>query len=154
MLYLLLVALGASLLLLAFWLRQRGWRRRARAMRELLDGADGLEAQLLECRARMQRLKEMLLALPEEMSAEAISALTADDKVQAGLRDLLAHRLWIKQHGASASTAELDAARAALERTRRVMQSQLERLDAITGELSAAQSSASSVSPRKGPTTQ
>ena len=117
-------------------------------MRQLLDGADALEAQLLECRARMQRLRDMLTALPEEMSADAYSALTADDKVQAGLRDLLGHRLWIKQHGASASAAEFDTACAAIERTRRVMESQLQRLDVITSELSAAQSSASSVTPR------
>lgn len=147
-LYLVLLLSAALLLLLSVWSRQRDWRRRARAMRQLLDGADTLEAQLLECRARMQRLRDMLTALPEEMSADANSALTADDKVQAGLRDLLAHRLWFKQHAASASTAEFVTACAAIERTRRVMESQLQRLDLITGELSAAQTSASSVAPR------
>jgi hypothetical protein len=35
----------------------------------------------------MQQLKSMLAVLPEEMSADANVALTADDKVQAALRD-------------------------------------------------------------------
>jgi hypothetical protein len=90
----------------------------------------------------------MLVALPDEMSANANNALTADDKVQAGLRDLLAHRLWIKQHAETASTAELDAACSAIDQSRQVMESQLARLDTITNELAAAQSSASSVTPR------
>lgn len=148
MLYLLLIAIAAGLALLLVWIRQRAWQRRERVMRLLLDGADALEAQLLDCRARMQTLKSMLAVLPEEMSADANSALTADDKVQAGLRDLLAHRLWIKQHADTASTAELDAACAAIVQSSQVMTSQLSRLDAITGELAAAQSSARSVAPR------
>ena len=146
--YLIAVAAAASLLLAWWWQRQVGWRRRARATRQLLDGADALEAQLLDCRARMQRLRDMLVVLPEEMITDASNALTADDKVQAGLKDLLGHRLWIKQQADTASVAELDAACAAIDRTRRVMDSQLARLDAITNELSAAQSSASSVAPR------
>ena len=53
----------------------------------------------------MQRLREMLSILPEEMSARADNALDADAKVQAALKDLLAHRLWIQQH---AETAPID----------------------------------------------
>jgi hypothetical protein len=148
-LYIILILTAAvALLLLAVAVRQRRWAERARTMRRLLDGADALESQLLECRSRMQQLKSMLVALPEEMSADANSALTADDKVQAALRDLLAHRLWIKQHAASASRSELDTACTAVETSYQVMQSQLARLDAITGELAAAQSSAGSVAPR------
>jgi hypothetical protein len=143
-------ALLAALLLVILYIvsRQRNLARRDRAMRRLLDGADTLEAQLLECRARMQQLKAMLVALPEEMSADANAALTADDKVAAGLRDLLAHRLWIKQHAATASRADLDAAVAAIDTSREVLAAQLARLDSITGELAAAQSSARSVAPR------
>ena len=148
MLYLILILAAAFSVLLFAGLRQRRWSQRARTMRRLLDGADALETQLLECRARMQQLKSMLVELPEEMSADAKSALTADDKVQAGLRDLLAHRLWIKQHAASASSSELEAACTAIEQSYQVMASQLTRLDAITGELAAAQSSAGSLAPR------
>jgi hypothetical protein len=147
--YLFFMLLAALLLLLLLvWQRQHAWRRRERSIRRLLDGADALEAQLLDCRARMQRLRSMLVALPDEMSANANNALTADDKVQAGLRDLLAHRLWIKQHAETASTAELDAACSAIDQSRQVMESQLARLDTITNELAAAQSSASSLTPR------
>ncbi len=147
-LYLIVIIVSAAALLLLFMaLRQRRLTQRARVMRRLLDGADALESQLLECRARMQQLRTMLVALPEEMSAVANSALD-DDKVQAGLRDLLAHRLWIKQHAGSASQHELTTACAAIEQSYQVMQSQLARLDAITGELAAAQLSARSVGAR------
>jgi hypothetical protein len=146
--YFILIAAAATLLLLYTAFRQHGLNRRHRAMRRLLDGADSLEEQLLQCRARMQQLRSMLVALPEEMSADANTALTADDKVQAGLRDLLAHRLWIKQHAGTARRAELDAACVAIDQSRDVLAAQLTRLDAITGELAAAQSSARSVAPR------
>ena len=147
-LYFILLVTAASLPLLILAFRQHRLAQRDQALRRLLDGADALEAQLLDCRARMQQLRSMLVALPEEMSADADAALTADDKVQAGLRDLLGHRLWIKQHAGSATRADLDTACSAIEQSRQVMQSQLERLDAITGELARAQSSARSVAPR------
>jgi len=146
--YFILIAAAAALLLLYAAFRQHGLNRRHRAMRRLLDGADALEEQLLQCRARMQQLRNMLVTLPEEMSADANTALTADDKVQAGLRDLLAHRLWIKQHAGTAQRAELDAACIAIDQSRDVLAAQLTRLDAITDELAAAQSSARSVAPR------
>jgi len=146
-LYFILIAAAASLLLHIVF-RQHAVSRRHRAMRRLLDGADALEAQLLECRARMHQLRNMLVALPEEMSADANTALTADDKVQAGLRDLLAHRLWIKHHAATATRAELDTACAAIDQSREVLAAQISRLDSITSELAAAQSSARSVTPR------
>ena len=148
MLYLILIATAASLLLYAVF-RQQALNRRHRSVRRLLDGADALEAQLLECRSRMQQLRSMLVALPEEMSADANTALTADDKVQAGLRDLLAHRLWIKQHAATATGAELGTACAAIDQSRKVLATQLARLDSITSDLAAAQSSARSVTPRR-----
>ena len=148
MTYLLLIPFAAILLLMAVIWHQWQWRRRERSMRRLLDGADALEAQLLACRTRMQQLRSMLEVLPEEMSAEANTALTADDKVQAALRDLLGHRLWIKQHAAEASLRELDAACLAIEQSLTRMQLQLERLDSIAAELAAAQSSARTVVPR------
>jgi hypothetical protein len=151
-LYLILIAAAGALLLLVASLRQRRLIQRDLAIRRLLDGADALESQLLACRARMQQLRAMLVALPEEMIATATVALTADDKVQAGLRDLLAHRLWIKQHAQEATALELGRALAAIEQSRQVLTAQLARLDAITGELAAAQTSAGSVTPREKPT--
>ena len=151
MLYLLIAALASALVLLFFWLRERRWRRHQAAILALLDGADALEAQLQECRTQMQRLRGMLTVLPEEMSAEADAALSADGKVQAALKDLLAHRLWIQQNAADASAQELDAARAALEQSSATLAAQIGRLNAIAADLERAQSKAQSVGPRRQP---
>ncbi len=147
--YLLIVAVAAAVILAFVGLRELRWHRRERTLRALLDGADALEAQLQECRVRMQRLRGMLAILPEEMSAEASSALSADTKVQAALKDLLAHRLWIQQHAADATQQELDAARAALAQSGSTLSAQLDRLAAIAAELEHAQSSAQSIGPRR-----
>jgi hypothetical protein len=150
-LYLLTAALASALVLLFFWLRERTWRRRQTAIRALLDGADALEAQLQECRQHMQRLRGMLTVLPEEMSAEADTALSADSKVQDALKDLLGHRLWIQQHAADALPSELDAARQALQQSSSTLAAQIERLTAIAIDLERAQTSAQSVGPRRAP---
>lgn len=149
MFYTLTAALASALVLLFFWLRERSWNRRQAAIRALLDGADDLEAQLQECRQQMQRLRGMLAILPEEMSADADSALSADGKVQAALKDLLGHRLWIKQHAADADLGELDTARAALAQSSSTLAAQVERLSAIALDLERAQSSAQSVGPKR-----
>jgi len=148
-LYLLIAALASTTLLLVAWLRERAWRQREASIRALLDGADALEAQLQECRQRMQRLREMLSVLPEEMSADATSALSADAKVQAALKDLLAHRLWIQQNAAGASAQQLGAARAALAQSSTTLSAQIDRLGSATADLERAQSSAQTVGPRR-----
>lgn len=122
------------------YLRERHWRRRETAIRRLLDSADALEQQLHECRERMQGLREMLVDLPEEMISDADFALAADHKVQAALRDLLQHRLWIKQNAIDASQDQLDTAVAAIAQSRESMGKQLDRLAEIATELRAAQS--------------
>jgi hypothetical protein len=136
--FLVIGAVALPLLILGF-LHERRWRRRELAIRALLDGADELEQQLQQCRVNMQELRGMLVDLPEEMSADADFALAADDKVQAALRDLLQHRLWIKQHAADADQAELDQAVNALSLSRQSMAQQLDRLANITRELREAQ---------------
>ncbi|MGH8090387.1 MAG: hypothetical protein ACREO6_02920, partial [Rudaea sp.] len=77
--------------------------------------------------------------LPEEMSARADSALQTDAKVQAALKDLLAHRLWIQQHAAAAAPRELAQAQQALDQSGATLQSQLDRLAAIAADLRRAQ---------------
>lgn len=139
------VALGLWLLV---WRNARRLRRHEQSIRALLDGADALEAQLHECKQRMQRLRSMLTVLPEEMSATADHALSADAKVKAALKDLLAHRLWIQQHAAAASQAELDKARTAMTHSRTTLAAQIDRLDAISADLQRAQASAQTVVPR------
>jgi uncharacterized coiled-coil protein SlyX len=146
-LYLLVVAIAGIVLLLLAWMHERRLRLRDNLIRALLDGADALEAQLQECRQRMQSLREMLVVLPEEMSERANSALSADDKVEAALRDLLAHRLWIKQNAGDATLQQLGAARAALDQSGATLQAQLERLAAIASDLQRAQANAQSITP-------
>jgi len=146
-LYLWFIAIASAVLLALAWLRARGLRQRENLIRALLDGADALEAQLQECRSRMQSLKEMLVALPEEMSERANTALSADDKVDAALKDLLAHRLWIQQNSETATSQELEAARIALAQSGATLQAQLDRLAAISDELQRARANAQSITP-------
>lgn len=130
------------------WLRRQQWLHRAGSLRMLLDGADGLERQLQECRDRMHHLKTQLIDLPEEMSADAQNALMIDAKVQVALRDLLAHRLWIKHHAEDATQRQLDQACTAMQQSRRILGSQLQRLTEISDDLARAR--ALSSAPTRG----
>jgi len=144
----LIIAIFVALLVLfAVYLNGRRLHRRERAILALLDGADAFEAQLHECKQRMQRLRDMLTILPQEMSARADQALSADPQVAAALKDLLAHRLWIQQHAQSASRRELADARAAMNQSSTTLAEQIERLDEITRDLKRAQASAKTVTP-------
>lgn len=149
--YLLIVVAFLIAALILVWLRGRDLQRRDNTIRALLDGADALERALQECRERMQHLRDMLTVLPEEMSAKADTALQADAKVQAALKDLLAHRLWIQQRAATASQAELDNARSALDQSGATLQAQLDRLAAIATDLQRAQTEARTVARPKTP---
>lgn len=140
--YLLIAAVAATVLFATLYMRERNLNRRQQAIRSLLDGADALEAQLQACRERMQRLREMLSILPEEMSARADNALDADAKVQAALKDLLAHRLWIQQHAETASIEQFSTARDALTQSGLTLSALLRRLDEASGDLERAQISA------------
>ncbi|MGH8040495.1 MAG: hypothetical protein ACREPN_00430 [Rudaea sp.] len=151
MTYLVIAATGAALLLIWAWLRELRVRRRENAIRHLLDGADALEARLQECRERMRQLRGMLTILPEEMSAQADSALAGDAKVQAALRDLLAHRLWIQRNADTATLQQLDSARDALDQSGATLAAQIERLVAITSDLQRAQTGARSVQRPRSP---
>ncbi len=147
MLYPIIAIFIALLVLLAVYLNGRRLRQREWAIRTLLDGADEFEAQLHECKQRMQRLRKMLSILPGEMSARADQALRADTRVQAALKDLLAHRLWIQQHALSASASELASARVAMDQSRATLAEQIDRLGEIADDLRRAQASAKTVSP-------
>lgn len=149
--WLVAIVVCLALAVAGLWLRDRGGRARQNAIRALLDGADALETRLQECRERMRRLRDMLVVLPEEMSARADSALQADTKVQAALKDLLAHRLWIQQHATTASLHELGDAQRALDQSGATLQSQLDRLATIAADLQRAQADARSVKRPSGP---
>ena len=68
-----------------------------------MDGADALERQLHEYRDRMTHLKSLVGRLPSDMTATAMSSINPENQVRTALRDILAHRLWIKREGATAT---------------------------------------------------
>jgi hypothetical protein len=126
---LLACALLATLGLLLAWRRERRLLRQRHLLVEILDLADALERELLECRARLREVPALAAATlqtSDQLSARA--TIAAEPLVQDALRDLLAHRLWLKQHAATASEAELASARDALATTRVALAKQLERL--------------------------
>jgi prefoldin subunit 5 len=127
-----------ALLGLALWLRERMLNRRGRALRDLLDGADALEGQLQDYRRRMLSLRQTLAQLPSDMTAPAMASIDPDRQVKTALREILAHRLWIKQHSNSATQRELDQAVAALNRSRTQLASQLGLLDEMADQLQSA----------------
>ncbi len=133
-----LVGLAIALIALFIWVYEQQRHRHAHALRELINGADELERQLLECRKRMHEIKGLLAELPEEMTADADSALSADDKIDEALRDLLAHRLWIKHKARSAGQDKLDDAVKAMRQSTSVLHNQLRRLNEMTVELTQA----------------
>lgn len=107
LLILLAVAAAAAGLLV---LRRSG--RRQRAMRELLDAADTLEARLRTARAEIEAV------VGDE-----------DDPVRDALREMLRQRLWLQQHGGSASLDELASVRSSIDTARRRIDQQLARIE-------------------------
>jgi hypothetical protein len=110
-LLILLAAVVAALLALMF-LRQSGRGRRQRAVGELLDAADALEARLRTARAEI----------------EAVAGEEANP-IQEALREMLRQRLWLQQHGQTASLHELDTVRASIDQARGRIEAQLERIE-------------------------
>ncbi|HET7267005.1 MAG TPA: hypothetical protein VFJ15_02765 [Oleiagrimonas sp.] len=114
------IVVGISLL------RYRRIQRRNLALRRLLDDADRLESDLKECRQRLDRAHAVMAAAPGTPLAGETDARQA---VDAGLRSLLEHRLWIRDQSARASLKELDNAVTALSRARASLEPQLRALD-------------------------
>ena len=112
--------------------------RRDVALRDLLDGADALEAQLHEYKKRMTDLKRLLAQLPSDMTATAMASIDPNAQVQSALKEILAHRLWIKQEGATATQEALDRACEAIRKSRTQLAEQLEQLDEVGSELELA----------------
>ncbi len=132
------IVVVALLTALGLWVTQHGWKRRDRAIRALLDGADALEAQLHDYKTRMQRLRSILTLLPSDMTAPAMANIDPDSQVKTALREVLAHRLWIKKESANATQRALDDAVAALDRSREQLARQLGLLDEVAGQLDDA----------------
>lgn len=103
------VLLGVAL---AMVLRQLHQRQRQLAVAELLDAADGLEARLREARVEIESVSD-----------------SADDPVQEALREMLRQRLWVQQHGKTASLADLRRVRDAIRQARERLERQLARVE-------------------------
>lgn len=133
--------LGVILLLvifagLAFYGRQLlHERRRTNALRALLENADQLENDLKECR---QRLNQAHAVMTATSGTPAHAETEARQAVDSGLKSLLQHRLWIRDHAESASQHELDEAVEALRQARRQMEPQLAALGRVQRDLDRA----------------
>ncbi len=123
--------------LVALWTIGRG-RRRQRTLTRIMDDADAVESLLRRTRDRMGAMQNVVGRVPADISAEARASLDSEERVQAGFRDLLQHRMWLQQNVGTASQASLDEAAAALGRARERLASELERLDNAGAELDSA----------------
>ncbi|HET6586806.1 MAG TPA: hypothetical protein VFG67_03430 [Oleiagrimonas sp.] len=110
-------------------------RRRHTTLRQMLDDADGLESDLKACRQRLDRAHAVMAVSPD-------IPVTGEDNVRqavdAGLRSLLEHRLWIRDRAPLASQKELEGAAAAMSKARAKLESQLRALDQAQRELEQA----------------
>ncbi len=137
----LLATAAIFLLLVVFaWLRERRLQGKPRLLAEILDLADALERELLECRARLREIPALAATAPPAEQLSARSTIAAEPLVQDALRDLLAHRLWLKEHAATASITELQSARDALAATRAALAGQLARLADVRAEFEQTRS--------------
>lgn len=138
MIYLIAIAIVAVLTIAGLWLRAR---RKPRLLAAIMDEADALEQELHECRARLREIPALVTSLPPSAQLSARATLVAEPQVQAALRDLLAHRLWLKEHAATASLGELESARTALIGAKASLATQLERLSEVRAQLETARAS-------------
>ncbi|RPE81256.1 hypothetical protein [Vulcaniibacterium tengchongense] len=94
--------------------------RRQRALREVLDAADALEARLRAARAEI----------------EAVTGPGAGDPVAEAMREMLRQRLWLRDHGGEASLAQLARVRRSIDQARGRIEQQLARVAAARASMS------------------
>jgi len=109
---LILLCLAAVAVGLLAYLR-RGATPRQRAVRELLDAADALEARLRTARAEIA----------------AVTGDEAQDPVRDAMREMLRQRMWLRDHGQEASLERLAEVRASIDAARDRIDQQLSRID-------------------------
>lgn len=100
-------AITVAALALAWRVRRHGSPRQ-RAFTRLLDAADALEARLRTAKAEI----------------EAITG-DEDESVRAALQEMLRQRLWLQQHGETASIQTLDELRVSIDQARARIDQQL-----------------------------
>lgn len=109
---LILLCLAAVAVGLLAYLRH-GATPRQRAVRELLDAADALEARLRTARAEIA----------------AVTGDEAQDPVRDAMREMLRQRMWLRDHGQEASLERLAEVRASIDAARDRIDQQLSRID-------------------------
>ncbi len=128
---LVVVSIVAAIVILRYWLGHR----REQVMLRLLRGADQLETGIKQCRLRLDQAHAAVTVSPNLPSAGSANAHAAIDKA---LRNLLEHRLWIRDKAPGASQTELEQAASALEQAGRNIQQQLQALQEAHQELEDA----------------
>lgn len=133
MIYLIAIAclVGAAVFIL---LHQRRTRRE-RLLAEIFDSADRFEQQLYACR---EQLGELQPYIDQETTQSRPVHGNATAQVQLALRDLLAHRLWLRDHAAQAPLAEIISAHEALQQSRITLAAQLGELGEAREDLQLA----------------
>lgn len=143
----LLVLAGGAVL----WWMARGRRLRERTLTRIMDNADAVETLLRRTRDKMGAMQTVVGRMPADISAEARASLDSDERVQAGFRDLLQHRMWLQQNVETASQEALEEAAAALERAKARIAAELDRLDNAGAELDSATGAAIEAAGREPP---
>lgn len=126
-------------------------RRRQRTLTRIMDDADAMESLLRRTRERMGVMQTMVGRMPSDIAADARASLESNDRLKAGFRDLLQHRMWLQQNVDTASQHALDEAAAALARARARIAAELDRLDNAGAELESATGPAMAAAVREPP---
>jgi hypothetical protein len=150
-LLLLAVLLLPTALLAVLWWRQAALRRRQYRIERLLDLTDEVELLLDRSRSRMQALQGLLGAMPEDLGSPVRANLDQDAQVMAAKKEVLRHRLWIKQSSGTASGHALEEACAAMQRVRDRLAGELGKLDRASAELAAISEAANEQARREPP---
>lgn len=107
---LLLLATIAAVLWLSLRTRRRN-RLRERAIREVLDAADALEARLRIARDEL----------------EAVAG-EHENPVRGAMQEILRQRLWLQENAVSADLSQLETVRHTLDSARASLEQQLQRV--------------------------
>ena len=152
MLLTLLIGLAALAVVLPLLLRHRAVLKRQRTLARMLDLADQVEVLLDRSQEKMAAMRPLVERIPADIAAQAQASLESSLPIREAKRDVLQHRLWIQQHGGSASQGELDRAAGALARVSERLQGQLSELETVGSDLASATDAAAEAALREPPT--
>ena len=132
--------------------RHRATLRRQRTLERLLDLADEVEVLLDRSKEKMAAMRPLVQRIPADIAAQAQASLESSLPILEAKRDVLQHRLWIQQHGGSATQLELDRACAALVRVSERLQGELAELETVGSDLASVTAAAAEAAAREPPT--